>query len=158
MLPPGVQPCAAPNITDATRLWYASNGYHPTFFYEALWNVALFGLLALLILRFGKRLRRGDGSLLYLMAYGAGRFWVEMFRPDAWVIGQMATAQWIGLACVIFSVVMLIIRHAGWGWRAHPTESLGHMQGRITVPDQEEDTTRDPFEPPRPDVPMMKGK
>ena len=149
MLPPGVQPCAAPNITDGTRLWYANNGYHPTFFYEALWNVALFGLLALLIWRYGERLRRGDGSLLYLVAYGAGRFWVEMFRPDAWVIGQMATAQWIGLACVVGGLIVLIVRHAGWNWRAHPAQSLGHMSGFVT----ELEEAPDPFEPPRADLP-----
>jgi phosphatidylglycerol:prolipoprotein diacylglycerol transferase len=151
MLPPGVQPCAAPNITDATRLWYANNGYHPTFFYEALWNVAMFCLLALIIWRFGERLRRGDGSLLYLIAYGAGRYWVEMFRPDAWVIGQMATAQWIGLACVVVGVILLIVRHAGWSWRDHPEESLGHMSGFVT--ELEEDG--EGMQPPHADLPTV---
>ena len=153
MLPLGVQPCAAPNITDATRLWYANNGFHPTFFYEALWNVAMFCLLALLIWRFGERLRRGDGVLLYLFVYGAGRFWVEMFRPDAWMMGQLATAQWIGLACVVGSIIMLIVRHVGWDWRTHPEESLGHMSAFATefVEAEEE---RDPFEPPRADQPV----
>jgi phosphatidylglycerol:prolipoprotein diacylglycerol transferase len=146
-LPLGIQPCATPNITEETRLWYASMGFHPTFFYEALWNVAMFCLLALLIWRFGERLRRGDGSLLYLIAYGVGRFWVEMFRPDAWVMGQLATAQWIALACVIGGVIGLVVRHAGWNWRAHPEDSLGHMSGSVTELVEE----ADPFEP-RPDL------
>lgn len=150
VMPAGVQPCGVPNITDETRLWYAANGFHPTFFYEALWNVAMFCLLALLIWRYGERLRRGDGALLYLIAYGIGRFWVEMFRPDAWVIGQMATAQWIALACVVVSVVILIVRHMNWSWRAHPEESLGHMSGFVTELEEDGDF----HEPPRADQPV----
>jgi hypothetical protein len=73
-----------------------------------------------------------------------------MFRPDAWVIGQLATAQWIGLACVVVSMVLLIVRHAGWSWRAHPQESLGHMSGFVT--ELEEDG--EPMEPPRADLPV----
>jgi phosphatidylglycerol---prolipoprotein diacylglyceryl transferase len=145
--PLGVQPCGEPNLDDASRLWYAANGFHPTFFYEALWNLAMFGLLALIIWRYGERLRRGDGVLLYLIAYATGRFWVEMFRPDAWVLGQMATAQWISLACVIISVIVLIVRHVGWSWQEHPDESLGHMSGFVTEVDDGEDEERP--EPPQ---------
>ena len=75
--------------------WYATNGFHPTFFYEALWNLAVFALLTILFKRFGDRFRQGDGIWLYFIAYPLGRFWVEMFRPDAWVMGTLATAQWI---------------------------------------------------------------
>jgi phosphatidylglycerol:prolipoprotein diacylglycerol transferase len=150
LIPQGLQPCGTPNLTDATRTWYASNGFHPTFFYEALWNVAMFCLLALIIWRYGERLRRGDGVLLYLIAYGVGRFWVEMFRPDAWVIGQMATAQWIALTCVVVSVILLIVRHVGWSWHEHPEESLGHMSGFVT--EVEEDGEQ--MEPPHADAPV----
>jgi phosphatidylglycerol:prolipoprotein diacylglycerol transferase len=131
-LPAQIQPCESPNLTDATQLWYATIGFHPTFFYEALWNVAMFCLLALLIWRFGERLRRGDAILLYLITYGIGRFWVEYFRPDAWVLGQLATAQWIAIVCVVVSTIIMIIRHVGWSWRDHPEESLGHMSGFVT--------------------------
>lgn len=119
------------------------------FFYEALWNVAMFALLVLLIWRWGERLRRGDGILLYLIAYSTGRFWVEMFRPDAWVMGQMATAQWIALLCVVGGIVMLIVRHAGWSWRAHPEESLGHMSGFVTELEEDGELV----EPPQADLP-----
>jgi phosphatidylglycerol:prolipoprotein diacylglycerol transferase len=146
-LPPGIQPCATPNLTDATREWYLAQGFHPTFFYEALWNVAMFCLLALLIWRFGERLRRGDCAFLYLIAYGVGRFWVEMFRPDAWVLGQMATAQWIAIACVVVGVVGLIVRHSGWSWRANPQESLAHMSGFVTELEEDSGEDGDPFEP-----------
>lgn len=133
-LPAEVQPCGSPNLTDITRAWYAANGFHPTFFYEALWNLAMFALLALIIWRFGERLRRGDAVLLYLIAYPLGRFWVEMFRPDAWVIGQMATAQWIAIGSVVICTAALIARHMGWSWQEHPEESLAHMSGFVTEP------------------------
>ncbi|MCX6032645.1 MAG: hypothetical protein NT169_25590 [Chloroflexi bacterium] len=32
-------------MNDAARQWYANNGFPPTFYYEALWNVAGFALL-----------------------------------------------------------------------------------------------------------------
>lgn len=151
LLPPDIQPCSTSLPTQATKMWYAANGFHPTFFYEALWNVAMFCLLAFIIWRYGERLRRGDGVLMYLIAYGVGRYWVEMFRPDAWVIGELATAQWIALITVIISVIMMIYRHAGWSWRDHPEESLAHMSGFVT--ESVEDQGQAP-PPPQADLPV----
>jgi phosphatidylglycerol:prolipoprotein diacylglycerol transferase len=131
--PEGIQSCGSLNLTPETLEWYAANGFHPTFFYEALWNLAMFVVLALIINRYGERLRRGDAVLLYLIAYPLGRFWVELFRPDAWVIGQLATAQWIALGCVLASTFLLIMRHRNWSWQEHPEESLADMSGRRTV-------------------------
>ncbi len=118
------QICGQPNLTPETIQWYATHGFHPTFFYEAIWNLVMFGLLAWIIWRFGQRLRRGDGVLLYLIAYPLGRFWVEMFRPDAWVMGNLATAQWIAIGCVLFAGIMLFVRHRNWSWQDHPEERL----------------------------------
>lgn len=126
-LPADIQPCGYPDLTTETINWYATHGFHPTFFYEALWNLAMFGVLAFVLWRFGERLRRGDGLLLYLIAYPLGRFWVEMFRPDAWVMGQLATAQWIAIISVVGSITVMVVRHVGWSWRDHPEESLAHM-------------------------------
>lgn len=54
--------------------------YHPTFLYELLWNVGV----AILVWQVGKRLRLGGGRqfALYVMAYTAGRFWIELLRID----------------------------------------------------------------------------
>jgi phosphatidylglycerol---prolipoprotein diacylglyceryl transferase len=123
-LPPDIQDCGAANLTQETLAWYAAHGFHPTFFYEALWNVALWGVLVFLIWQFGNRMRTGDALWLYLIAYSLGRFWVEMFRPDAWVMGQLATAQWIAIGSVLVSGGILIARHVGWSWRDHPEDSL----------------------------------
>ena len=121
---PDIGFCGAGNLTQATLDWYATNGYHPTFFYEAGWNLLMFGLLFLIYRQFGHKLRQGDGALLYFIAYPLGRFWVEMFRPDAWVMGRMATAQWIAIISVVVCVVLLIVRHRGWSAQENQDESL----------------------------------
>ena len=126
-LPPDIQFCGAEMLDAPTIAWYGGHGFHPTFFYEMGWNLLMFALLTGLIWRFGARLRRGDGALLYLIAYGVGRFWVESFRPDAWVIGLLPTAQWVALALVIPAGGLLLWRHRGWAWRANPGDSLAAL-------------------------------
>ena len=116
--------CGAGNLYQATLDWYATNGFHPTFFYEAGWNILMFGLLYLVYRQFGHKLRQGDGALLYFIAYPLGRFWVEYFRPDAWVIGDLATAQWIAVISVVACVAIFIVRHIGWSAQDHQDESL----------------------------------
>jgi phosphatidylglycerol:prolipoprotein diacylglycerol transferase len=93
------------------RQWYATHGFHPTFFYEAIWNLVGFGLLWFGGRRFSTWLRDGDVFFLYLIWYPVGRFWVEMFRPDAWRLGTLATAQWFALAGIALGAVGLIVNH-----------------------------------------------
>lgn len=111
--PPGSpQACGLPDrLTADAQAWYAQNGFHPTFFYEALWNVAGAALLWFGGRALKNRLRDGDIFFSWFIWYGVGRFWVEMFRPDAWRIGTLATAQWIGLALVVIGIVAIIINH-----------------------------------------------
>jgi prolipoprotein diacylglyceryl transferase len=54
--------------------------FHPTFLYEALWNLALAGTLVLLDRR--KKLRPGELFTLYVLGYALGRLWVEELRID----------------------------------------------------------------------------
>jgi prolipoprotein diacylglyceryl transferase len=54
--------------------------YHPAFLYEALWTLALAGVLVLVDRRF--RLGRGRVFALYVLGYTAGRVWIEMLRID----------------------------------------------------------------------------
>lgn len=133
-LPAGVQACGSPGLTPETLSWYASNGFHPTFFYEAGWNLLMFGLVALVLWRFGAQLRQGDGVFLYLIGYPLGRFWVEMFRPDAWTIGSLATAQWFAIGAVAIGIVGLLWRHRGWRAAEHRDETLTYVKiGQATA-------------------------
>jgi phosphatidylglycerol:prolipoprotein diacylglycerol transferase len=59
--------------------------FHPTFLYESLWNL---GVLALLLVLFRRGIRGtmplppGALSCVYLIAYSAGRLWIEGLRID----------------------------------------------------------------------------
>jgi phosphatidylglycerol:prolipoprotein diacylglycerol transferase len=64
--------------------------------------------------RLADRLRKGDVLLGYLILYPLGRFFIEFFRPDAWTIGQLATAQWIAIILVVGSSIVLALRHIFW--------------------------------------------
>ncbi|WP_200209865.1 prolipoprotein diacylglyceryl transferase [Micromonospora coerulea] len=54
--------------------------YHPTFLYEALWNIGVAALV--LVLDRKLRLGRGRAFALYVMGYTVGRFWIELMRTD----------------------------------------------------------------------------
>ena len=58
--------------------------FHPTFLYEALWNLAGAALLVWIGRRMLARSGVTGGRLLwvYLMVYTAGRVWIEMLRID----------------------------------------------------------------------------
>ena len=86
--------------------------FHPTFFYESVWNFAGFILLMWFGRRFEPRLRDGDVFGLYLIWYGIGRSWVELlFRPDAWTIGALPTAVWISLGLAALGGGLMLVNH-----------------------------------------------
>ncbi len=88
--------------------------FHPTFLYESLWCLVVFLVLYSVHIRLSHRLREGDVVLGYLILYPLGRFFIEMFRPDAWTIGGLATAQWIAIGCVVGGLAVLTLRHLFW--------------------------------------------
>ncbi len=105
--------CGIPDrLNDAARQWYATNGFHPTFFYEALWNLLGFAIVMVGARKLVNWLRDGDVFCFYLIWYPVGRFWVEFLRPDAWRMGTFATAQWIAIILFAVGVGGLIINHA----------------------------------------------
>ena len=89
--------------------------FHPTFLYEALWNLALCALLIVI----GKRMALRPGRLLavYVAGYFTGRFWVEGLRIDpANAGGGLRLNQWVALVVVAAAVLYLFVdrqRHRG---------------------------------------------
>jgi phosphatidylglycerol---prolipoprotein diacylglyceryl transferase len=81
--------------------------YHPTFLYESLWNLMVFGILMTLFIRFPK-LKRGTLFLVYAIAYSLGRFWIEALRTDSLMFGPLKMAQMISLGGIIFGSIGLI--------------------------------------------------
>jgi prolipoprotein diacylglyceryl transferase len=83
--------------------------FHPTFLYEATWNLALAGVLIIV----GRRMmhsRPGRLMALYVGGYGLGRFWVEGLRIDpAKSGGGLRLNQWIAILMMVGCVVYLLI-------------------------------------------------
>jgi phosphatidylglycerol:prolipoprotein diacylglycerol transferase len=105
--------------------------FHPTFLYESLWCLALFVLLVVLARRLAPRLRAGDIFAGYVIGYPLGRFWIELFRPDAWRIGPLATAQWVALILIAAGVVFIVLRHrrAAPPVEGEPPQEAGEVAG-----------------------------
>ena len=76
--------------------------FHPTFLYESLWNLMVFGLLMTLFFRGwqGKQLKTGTLFLVYLVAYSLGRLWIEGLRTDSLMLGWLKMAQVVSLVCI----------------------------------------------------------
>jgi phosphatidylglycerol---prolipoprotein diacylglyceryl transferase len=92
--------------------------FHPTFLYESLWSLGAFLVLYTLASRWSHKLREGDVLLGYLILYPLGRFWIEFFRPDAWTMGKLATAQWIAIGMILVAGATLVLRHLFWNREA----------------------------------------
>ena len=58
----------------------ASETFHPTYLYECIWNLGAAGLVIWADRRF--KLGHGRAFALYVMAYTAGRGWIEHLRID----------------------------------------------------------------------------
>jgi phosphatidylglycerol:prolipoprotein diacylglycerol transferase len=86
--------------------------FHPTFLYESLWCLLVFVTLALIAHKFKDRLLAGDILLGYIIGYPLGRFFIEYFRPDAWMIGPIAAAQLFAILCVVGGAAALVVRHS----------------------------------------------
>jgi len=82
--------------------------FHPTFLYESLWDLLVFGLLAAWL---GPRLRNRPGALFfcYLGLYSVGRFAIEGLRLDSFWLGAYRVPQ-------LASLVGVLVAVAGVAW------------------------------------------
>lgn len=74
--------------------------FHPTFFYESMWNLATSAVLVYLIWRYRERLISGVITGIYFIAYSTIRFTLEFIRLDSPSIGTVTIAQIVAL-CII---------------------------------------------------------
>lgn len=81
---------------------------HPAFLYESLWNC-----LILLVIFLYRKHKKFDGELLciYLMGYGAGRFFIEGLRVDQLKIGHtgIAVTQMVCMAAFAGGLIAMVI-------------------------------------------------
>jgi len=97
---------------------FSSQGYfHPTFLYESLWNLFVFGILIFLFKRSNInafRLPPGTLSCVYLISYSLGRFWIEALRIDPLCLGGVPPFCQGGIR--IAQLISLFLMSAGlWG-------------------------------------------
>lgn len=85
--------------------------FHPTFLYESLWNLGVFGLLLGLFfwgLNRPHRLKPGTVFLVYFATYSLGRLWIEGLRLDSLMLGPLRVAQIVSLLGITFGVLGLL--------------------------------------------------
>ncbi len=98
-------PSLLPGFTEEQVLSMTEIPVHPTFFYESMWLLLGFVLLALYTSR-----RRYDGelALLYFFWNGLGRFWIEGLRTDSLMLGSVRVSQLLAAVLVVVSAVLLL--------------------------------------------------
>ena len=82
---------------------------HPTFLYESLWNL---GVMIFLLCYFKHRKFDGEILLLYFVAYGAGRFWIEGLRTDQLLIpgSTIPVSQVLAVVLVVACGVWIALK------------------------------------------------
>lgn len=81
-----------------------TQGVHPTFFYEFLWN-----LLGAVVLGLFHRKKKHHGQIffLYLLWYGIGRFFIEGLRTDSLYFFSIRISQAVAGVTALIGAVML---------------------------------------------------
>jgi prolipoprotein diacylglyceryl transferase len=107
--------------------------YHPTFLYELIWDLgtALLVFLADRKFKFGK----GRAFALYVMAYTAGRFWIEYLRIDeANHFLGLRLNDWTALILFLAALIYFVMVKGPFS-RIVPTADGGY---RIAVNDEDQ--------------------
>jgi prolipoprotein diacylglyceryl transferase len=98
--------------------YVGSGTFHPTFLYEMLWNLALFGLLIWVDRK--RSVRPGNLLALYVGGYFLGRLWIEAMRIDtASEILGLRVNIWMSILGIGGAVIVLVAR----GLRRRPDDT-----------------------------------
>lgn len=82
--------------------------YLPMFYFESIW--CLLGVIFLLIIRRAKKIKKGQLACLYLIWYSIGRFFIEMYRTDSLLAGNIRVAQVVSVILFLAGLIILIIK------------------------------------------------
>ena len=81
--------------------------YHPTFLYESIWNLIVFGILIFILYK--KKNQHGIVLGSYMVLYSLGRFFIEGLRTDSLMFFGLRTAQIISLIGIVIGVIIIFI-------------------------------------------------
>lgn len=115
-MPWGVKISAASRIapwTDLQLYPVETTTFHPTFFYEMIWNLLAAALIIILARKLAGRLKPGSAFYLWMLLEGIGRFWLEYFRPDQPVIPgtPISYSRIVATLLALIGAVMLLVRY-----------------------------------------------
>lgn len=88
--------------------------YHPTFFYESVWNILIF----IFLFFYWKKqnfLKSGEVFLSYLALYSLGRYFIEGMRTDSLMFGSLRVAQLISIAIILLAIGISYYRRKKFG-------------------------------------------
>ena len=118
--------------------YFYEDTFHPTFLYEALWMLALMGLLIWL-----DKLRKlpvGHLFALYVLGYASGRIWIEFLRVDpASELAGVRVNVWVMSALWLGAAAYMYIYRDKAAWPPAPVASDGEeASDRAEADDGEE--------------------
>lgn len=112
----------------------ATTLFHPTFLYEALWNLVGAAVLVWLGRKAADRLRAGQQFALYLMWYGLGRTWIENLRINySTEILGIRTNVWTAVLVAIVGMALFVVLHRV----GRPTADLDRRLAAVTADERE---------------------
>ncbi len=76
--------------------------YHPTFFYESIWN--LVGFIVAFVFRNKIFKNKGDIFCFFIVWYSIARFFIESLRTDSLMLGDIKVAQLVSVIGIVFGI------------------------------------------------------
>jgi prolipoprotein diacylglyceryl transferase len=105
--------------------------FHPTFLYECLWDLGVFGVLIALDRRF--KIGHGRMLALYVMGYTLGRGWIEMLRIDSVELDNVYGLRfnvWTSIVLFVVALAYFLVSLLLWPGR----EESVYVEGRAPLP------------------------
>lgn len=83
--------------------------FHPTFFYESMWDIGVLAILLVILFRFRDQIKAGTILGIYGILYPLGRFWIEGLRTDSLMLTPyIKQAQVFSASLIVISIIILI--------------------------------------------------
>ncbi len=105
--------------------------FHPTFAYEALWNLCLAAVLVWVVPKVLPRLRTGYLFAMYVLGYTAGRLWIELLRIDtANELWGVRINVWTSIVVGVAALAAVLV-----GLRRGPDVAEGRVEAEPAEPE-----------------------